>query len=77
MFVKSTGCSVPDYIFCPVDNLKECVEMKVLQVSDIIEKFDLHPPLSIPDHSLLKATFKTSHNEGYLMGQSQNITKDR
>ena len=51
--------------------------MKVLLVSELIEKLNLHPPLSIPDHSILRATFKTSHYEGHLMGQSQIITGGR
>ena len=44
-FVSTRGCSVPDYIFCPVDNLNNCTSMKTLLISDIINKFKLMPPI--------------------------------
>ena len=59
-FVSTRGCSVPDYLFCPVDNLYNCTEMKTILVTDIINSFGLLPPKSIPDHSLLSGTFVTS-----------------
>lgn len=59
-FVSTRGCSVPDYIFCPVDNLQNCVNVKTLLISDIINEFNLLPPKSIPDHSILSSKFVTS-----------------
>ena len=59
-FVSTRGCSVPDYLFCPVDNLYNCTEMKTILVTDIINSFGLLPPKSIPDHSLLFGTLITS-----------------
>ena len=60
-FVSPRGSSVPDYLFCPVDNLLNCVEMKVHLITDIIDRFGLLPPNSLPDHSLLSAKFVTSY----------------
>ena len=62
-FVSTRGCSVPDYFFCPADNLYNCTEMKTVLVSDIINDFGLLPPTSIPDHSILSGKFVTSFFE--------------
>ena len=59
-FVSNRGCSVPDYIICPVENLYNCTKMKTILVSDVINEFGFLPPKSIPDHSILSATFVTS-----------------
>ena len=59
-FVSTRGCSVPDYIFCPVENLYNCTSMKTLLVSDVISDFKMLPPQSIPDHSILSSKFVTS-----------------
>ena len=59
-FVSPRGCSVPDYFFCPTENLFNCTEIKTILVSDVINMFKLVPPDSIPDHSVLSATFRTS-----------------
>ena len=59
-FVSTRGCSVPDYLFCPVDHLVFCMEMKTLLISDIVNNFNIPPPKSLPDHSILKGTFFTS-----------------
>ena len=59
-FVNPRGCSVPDYLFCPVDHLLYCKEMRTLLVSDIVEMLKIQPPKNLPDHSLLVGTFKTS-----------------
>ena len=59
-FVTTRGNSVPDYIFCPVVNLINCISMKTLLISDIIYKFQLLPPKTLPDHSLLSSVFVTS-----------------
>ena len=60
-FVSSRGSSVPDYIFCSLDNLPNCTSMKTLLISEIINDCGLVPPPSIPDHSLLSAKFTTSY----------------
>ena len=59
-FVNPRGCSVPDYIFSPVDHLIFCTEMKTLLMSDIVNTLNIQPPKSLPDHSILKGTFETS-----------------
>ena len=59
-FVNPRGCSVPDYLFCPVDQLTYCREMRTLVVSDIVKMLNIPPPRCLPDHSLLMGTFKTS-----------------
>ena len=43
-FVSTRRCSVPDYIFCPVDNLHYCVSMKTLLIQDIINKLSVPLP---------------------------------
>ena len=58
-FVSTRGCSVPDYLFCDIDNLSMCSEMKTMLISDIINDNNLTPPRILPDHSLLCATFIT------------------
>ena len=62
-FVSTRGCSVPDYIFCSVENLYNCSSMKTILLSDIINSYELLPPKSIPDHSILSGTFVTSFFE--------------
>ena len=59
-FVSTRGCSVPDYLFCPVDNLQNCIRVKTVLVSEIINEFGLLPPKSLPDQSILSGTFVTS-----------------
>ena len=59
-FVSTRGCSVPDYFFCPTENLYNCTEMKTFRISNVINMYGLLPPNSIPDHSILSATFKMS-----------------
>ena len=56
-FVSTRECSVPDYLFCPVKNMHNCIEMKTFLVSDIINDLGLAPPSSIPDHSVLSGRF--------------------
>ena len=59
-FVSTRGVSVPDYILCPVDNLINCEDFKVHLMTDIVNKFGLMPPQSLPDHSFLVSTFSVS-----------------
>ena len=59
-YVTQRGCSVPDYLFCPVDHLTFCREMKIILMSDIVNMLNIQPPRSLPDHSLLLGTFETS-----------------
>ena len=54
------GSSVPDYQFCPSDHLQYCTQMKTLLMSDIVNLTGLHPPINLPDHSVLLGTFGTS-----------------
>ena len=59
-FVCNRGNSVPDYFFCPLVNLINCISMKTLLITDIINRFQLLPPRTVPDHSLLSSVFVTS-----------------
>ena len=59
-FVSTRGCSVPDYFFCPVDNLYNCTEMKTILMSEAVNMLGLVPPHNLPDHSILSGTFVTS-----------------
>ena len=65
-FLSTRGRSVPDYIYCPADQIHLCKELKVVKVSDIILYHNLAVPTSIPDHSLLCSTFDISTNEEFL-----------
>ena len=56
-FVTSRGCSVPDYMFSPVEHLHLCTEMKTLLMTDIVNQSGLVPPQTLPDHSILQGTF--------------------
>ena len=62
-FVNPRGCSVPDYLFSPVDQLTFCREIKVLLMSDIANELNIQPPKCLPDHSILKGLFETSFYE--------------
>ena len=62
-FVSTRGCSVPDYFFCPVDNLYNCIEMKTILMTDVVNMFGLVPPRNLPDHSILSGAFVTSFYE--------------
>ena len=42
-FVSTRGCSVPDYIFCPLDDLHYCTEMKTLLIRDLVNSLMLPP----------------------------------
>ena len=72
-FVSTRGCSVPDYLFSPVDNLYNCTEIKTILVSYIINNFGLLPPTSIPDHSMLSGKFLTSFYEIGRNFENQNV----
>ena len=50
-----------DFLFCPVDHLVFCTEMKTIVMSDIVNDYDIPPPNSLPEHSILKGTFHTSY----------------
>jgi hypothetical protein len=58
-FVTSRGCSVPDYVFSPIEHMHFCKEMKTLLMSDIVNESGLIPPQTLPDHSILQGTFET------------------
>ena len=54
------GSSVPDYQFCPLDQLKYCTSMKTLLMSECVNITGSNPPVNLPDHSILLGTFNTS-----------------
>ena len=58
-FVTPRGASVPDYMFCPIDNINNCEQFKVLLMKDIVNTFNLLPPQNLPDHSFLYGIFGT------------------
>ena len=62
-FVTSRGCSVPDYMFTPVEHLQFCTEMKTFLMTDIINQSGLNPPQTLPDHSILRGSFCTSFSK--------------
>ena len=58
-FVTPRGASVPDYMICPLDNLRNCEECKVFLMKYIVNLFGLLPPQNLPDHSFLFTKFGT------------------
>ena len=69
--MSPNGCSVPDYLYSPIEYLAYCTEVKTLTVSEIINQFGLIPPNRNPDHSILIGTFKTSHSNTFESQQQQ------
>ena len=67
-FVSTRGSSVPDYMFCPLDHHQYCTDMKTLLVRDLVNSMTIPPPPRLPDHSVLSATFLSSH---YNFGQNE------
>ena len=43
-FVSTRGNSVPDYMFCPLDHLRQCSQSKIMLVSDVINQLNIPPP---------------------------------
>ena len=64
-FLSTRGRSVPDYIYCPADQIHLCKELKVVKISDIILHHNLAVPASMPDHSLLCGSFDISTNKEF------------
>ena len=67
-FVSTRGSSVPDYFYCPIDNLDFCTEMKVSLMSELVNLIGVEPPQNLPDHSILTAKFNCTYfenNEDY------------
>ena len=46
-------------MICPIENLNNCDEFRVLLMRDIVNSFGLQPPQNLPDHSFLIANFST------------------
>ena len=76
-FVSTRGCSVPDYFFCPVDNLYSCIEMKTILMTDVVNMFGLVPPRILPDHSILSGAFVTSFYEFGKNFENLNSNKNK
>ena len=57
------GSSVPDYLFCPIDNLKYCAEVKIMIMTDIVNLSGILPPLHLPDHSVIQSILKYPTSE--------------
>ena len=62
-FVSTRSSSVPDYLYCPTDQLELCREIKVILMSEIVNFAQLYPPRILPDHSIILGTFETSITE--------------
>ena len=45
-FVSTRGCSVPDYMFCPLNELMYCKEMKTLLIRDLLNYLSIPPPFN-------------------------------
>ena len=58
-FVSTRGSSVPDYMYCPIEQLDFCTEMRTVLMTDIVNMTNFVPPQHLPDHSILIGTFKT------------------
>ena len=64
-FVSTRGSSVPDYFYCPIENLNLCTEMRVSLISEIVNLTGITPPRNLPDHSILTGKFKCTLFEKY------------
>ena len=69
--MSGRGSSVPDYLFCPLDQLDYCSKMETLLIRELINDMQVPPPPSIPDHSILRGTFTTSY---FKFGQQVNCS---
>ena len=67
------GSSVPDYQFCPTDHLQYCTQMKTMLMTEIVNVTGFHPPLNLPDHSILIGTFNTSI---FNLMKNENLQKE-
>ena len=72
--VAPKGKAVVDYIVAPSEYLENCLELKVLLVSQVVEDRAvvnlIRDYCRLPDHSLLWMKF----NAGYKMSQSQEVS---
>ena len=59
-FVSTRGSSVPDYLYCPTEQLEFCTEVRVSLMSEMVNLVGLIPPKNLPDHSMLIGKFKAS-----------------
>ena len=71
-FVTSRGCSVPDYLFSPIEHLQFCQEVKTLLMADIVNLSGLTPPQTLPDHSILQGNFHTSFAKKQVKNKNSN-----
>ena len=54
------GSSVPNYQFCPLDQLRYCTNMKTILMTEIVNAMGSNPPVNLPDHSIILGSFDTS-----------------
>ena len=76
-FLSPRGRSVPDYIYCPADHINYCTSIKVLRVSDAINKFKLQVPRTLPDHSILISEFDISPSVIYTPVTHTPVTQNQ
>ena len=62
-FVSTRRSSVPEYFYCPTEQLDFCTEMRVSLMSDIVNLTGFTPTQILPDHSILTGRFKCSFSE--------------
>ena len=78
-FLSTSGCSVPDYIYCPTDHLPYCKAVQVLKMADIINNCNLNIPDSVPDHSMIVSQFDISVSNALFCDKNKSdviITKN-
>ena len=51
--ISAKGKSVVEYAWAPYEQLHYWSNFKVSTMSNIVDTYDLHPPTSLPDHSIL------------------------
>ena len=68
---------MPDYIFCPINHMPFCKQMKTLLLTDIVCSSGLIPPQNLPDHSILQGTFITSFAQSRTISSIKNISSSK
>ena len=73
--ISHKGKSVIDYLIVPHDQLHFWESMKVITMNEVINDNGIHPPVSIPDHSLLMCKLKAIEVMSDGKDTENNVTK--